>query len=55
MYDDITVTATFEKKLPSGLSNLEGAAPEVQKILRDGQVLILRDGKTFTTLGTEVK
>jgi len=28
---------------------------ECQKILRNGQVLILRDGKTFNTLGAEVK
>ena len=52
---DLTIDVTFEQQLPSGLSDLEGTAPQVQKILRDGQVLILRDGKTFTTLGTEVK
>ena len=30
-------------------------APQVQKIIRDGQVLIIRDGKTFNMMGQEVK
>lgn len=30
-------------------------APQVQKIVRDGQVLIIRDGKTFNMMGQEVK
>lgn len=29
-------------------------APQVQKIIRDGQVLIIRDGKTFNMMGQEV-
>ena len=29
--------------------------PSASKILRDGQIFILRDGKTFTTLGAEIK
>lgn len=30
-------------------------APQVQKIVRNGQVLIIRDGKTFNMMGQEVK
>ena len=30
-------------------------APQVEKIVRDGQVLIIRDGKTFNMMGQEVK
>lgn len=30
-------------------------APQVQKIIRDGQVLIIRDGKTYNMMGQEVK
>lgn len=30
-------------------------APQVQKIIRDGQVLIIRDGKTFNMMGQEVR
>lgn len=30
-------------------------APQVQKIVRDSQVLIIRDGKTFNMMGQEVK
>ena len=30
-------------------------APQVEKIIRDGQVLIIRDGKTYNMMGQEVK
>lgn len=30
-------------------------APQVQKIIRNGQVLIIRDGKTFNMMGQEVR
>jgi hypothetical protein len=30
-------------------------APQVEKIVRNGQVLIIRDGKTFNMMGQEVK
>lgn len=30
-------------------------APQVEKIVRDGQVLIIRDGKTYNMMGQEVK
>ena len=36
------------------IENVE-VAPQVQKIIRDGQVLIIRDGKTFNMMGQEVK
>lgn len=36
------------------IENVE-VAPQVQKIVRDGQVLIIRDGKTFNMMGQEVK
>ena len=41
--------------------NIPAAVPSVitagksQKVIRNGQVLILRDGKTFNALGTEIK
>ena len=39
---------------PTALDNTN-VAPQVQKIIRDGQVLIIRDGKTFNMMGQEVK
>ena len=30
-------------------------APQVEKIVRNGQVLIIRDGKTYNMMGQEVK
>ncbi|MBR6018488.1 MAG: hypothetical protein IK073_07700 [Paludibacteraceae bacterium] len=38
-----------------GIESVQQRAKSVQKILRDGQVLILRDGKTFDLMGTELK
>ena len=36
------------------VENLE-LAPEVQKVVRNGQVLIVRDGKTFNMMGQEIR
>lgn len=46
----ITLTA-------SGASGINQASPAVKalKMIRDGQVLIVRDGKTFNALGAEMK
>jgi hypothetical protein len=50
--EDVTIQTTFS--LPTALENAE-AAVKAEKVIRDGQVLILRDGKTFNALGAEVK
>ena len=49
---DVTITTTFS--IPTALENAE-AAVKAEKVIRDGQVLILRDGKIFNALGAEVK
>ena len=38
-----------------GVESIQQSAVSSQKILRDGQLLIVRDGKTFNLLGTEVR
>lgn len=38
----------------TGVENVS-SQKDVQKIIRDGQVLIIRDGKTFNALGAEMK
>jgi len=50
--EDVTIQTTFS--LPTALDNAE-AAVKAEKVIRDGQVLILRDGKIFNALGAEVK
>ena len=40
--------------VPAGISNT-AVESEITKILRNGEVLILRDGKTYTVQGQEVK
>lgn len=48
---------TFTQKEPGTGTAVDNTtvAPQVQKIVRDGQVLIIRDGKTFNMMGQEVK
>ena len=38
----------------TAIENVE-TGTRAQKVIRDGQVLILRDGKTFNTVGTEIR
>ena len=45
-------TAYFEA--PTGIDNTV-VEPGITKILRNGEVLILRDGKTYTLQGVEVR
>ena len=59
--DNNTCTTPAPKALvitkPSNPTVLDNTtvAPQVQKIIRDGQVLIIRDGKTFNMMGQEVR
>lgn len=47
----------IREELPSDVSNAvaEDGGATVRKVLRDGQVLIIRNGKTYTLTGEEVK
>ena len=49
-------TFTQKEQGPAtAIDNNTVVAPQVDKILRNGQVLIIRDGKTFNMMGQEVK
>ena len=50
----VTCDTGEEPENPTVLDNTV-VAPQVEKIVRDGQVLIIRDGKTFNMMGQEVK
>ncbi|MBR1995850.1 MAG: hypothetical protein IJ989_01170 [Paludibacteraceae bacterium] len=50
----VTCDTGEEPENPTALDNTV-VAPQVQKIVRDGQVLIIRDGKTFNMMGQEVR
>ena len=39
---------------PEGIENTAAEAVKVQKIMRDGQVIIVRDGKEFNVLGAQL-
>jgi hypothetical protein len=38
-----------------GIDNTSSCNCKVEKIVRDGQVIIVRDGREFNTLGAELK
>ena len=39
---------------PTSLSDIQTPTTNTQKIIRDGQIIILRDGKTYNVMGVEV-
>ena len=55
----MTVTAVFEKSQggATGIEDIEASATfdGAQKILRNGQLLIERNGKTYNAQGVEVR
>lgn len=56
LFSDAKVyTFTQKEQGPATAVDNTNVAPQVQKIVRDGQVLIIRDGKTFNMMGQEVK
>lgn len=50
----VTCDTGEEPEGPTSIENIETAA-QAQKVLRDGQVLIIRDGKTYNMMGQEAK
>ena len=50
----VTCDTGEEPENPTAVDNAI-VAPQVEKIVRDGQVLIIRDGKTFNMMGQEVR
>ena len=40
---------------PTGIESVQDSDISVQKVVRDGQLLIIRDGKTYTVMGESVK
>ncbi|MBR1928270.1 MAG: hypothetical protein IJ834_00805 [Paludibacteraceae bacterium] len=45
----------FEGDISTDLNTIESAPTKAQKVIRNGQVLIIRADKTFNALGTEIK
>ena len=43
------------KKQEVGIRNIGGQDNDVRKVLRNGQVLIIKNGRTYNALGVEMK
>lgn len=54
MAEDMALMATFEAK-PEGIESISDCGCKTEKIIRDGQVVIVRDGKEYNVLGTEIR
>ena len=54
--ENITLSAEFEKVIASSIENTHSPSPMTnrQKLLRDGQLIIVRDGKTYNAMGVEM-
>ena len=52
--EDMTITAVFEEK-SQGIESVQNSDIRSQKILIDGQLYILRDGKVYTVQGQRVQ
>ena len=48
-------TIPFHTDYPEGIEDVQGDEVQSIKVIKDGQVLILRNGKTYTMQGQEVK
>ena len=46
---------TTQSNIPSSIDNTPSPITNTQKILRNGQLLIIRDGKTYNIMGAEIK
>lgn len=51
---DVTITAIFQVKSQTAIDNTQSEVKAI-KILRDGQLLIIRDGKVYNAQGIKVK
>ena len=43
-----------KSEVPAALDNIHAENSNTRKLLRDGQLLIIRDGKTYTIMGAEI-
>ena len=51
--DGLTVSSTADEEIPTAINNTNEAVKTV-KVIRNGQVIILRDGKAFNVLGAQL-
>ena len=54
--ENITLSAEFEKVIATSIEHTHSQSPmtDCQKIIHNGQLLILRDGKIYTVMGQEL-
>lgn len=50
-----TDKGSFGAEMPTGIKNSQEPKAKSQKLIKDGQLIILRDGKQYNALGSEIK
>ena len=54
--DNVTLSAEFEEVISTSVENTSPSQQsDTHKLLRNGQLFIIRDGKTYTVMGAEIK
>jgi len=52
-YNLAAVDFTYGSSTATGMESIQHSAVSIQKVIRDGQMIILRDGKEYNVLGAE--
>ncbi len=52
---DYTIVGTFEYQVPQAVENTPANTPSATKILKDGQLLFLYEGKMYNVQGQQVQ
>ena len=52
--DEYSGTFTTQSNTPTDIDNLDTLTESAQKLFRDGQLLIIRDGKIYSVMGAEI-
>ena len=53
--DEVGNPGYFTKKTATSMDNVQGDKVQGTKVLRDGQIYILRDGKMYNVMGVEIR
>lgn len=55
LFGTVDPTATEDQEPEEGMENVPYSTADTQKVLHEGRILILRDGKTYDTLGRRIQ
>ena len=54
VWDDVTIIVQAKEETATGMESIQSTEISVQKILRDGQLLIIHGNRTYTIYGQQI-